>query len=76
MATTSSSRTTRTRALETFTPDKKETFPPPYNHWYNDSGSGVVGVQKNGGKKRRAGGSPGDLGSEEGASNEDDDPDI
>lgn len=33
-------------------------------------------MQKNGGVKRRAGGPPGELGLEEGGSNEDDDPDI
>ena len=59
-----------------FTPDKKETYPPPHNHRYNESGSGVLGVQKNGGNKRRAGDSPGELGLEEGGSSEDDDPDI
>lgn len=59
---------------ERFTPTKnKDTFPPPHNHKHA-SGPGVLGVQKKG--VGRADGSTGELGLEEGGSDENDDPDI
>lgn len=61
--------------LEKFTPNKKDknAFPPPHNHKHA-SGPGVLGVQKKG--KGQTDGSTGDLGLEEGSSDENDDPDI
>lgn len=59
--------------------DKKDSFPPPppsHHHYHNaSSGQGVLGVQKKGAGRGRSGCS-GELGLEEGGSDEDDDPDI
>lgn len=60
---------------EKFTPNKnnnKDTFPP--HNYKHASGPGVLGVQKKG--VGRADGSTGELGLEEGGSDENDDPDI
>lgn len=81
MATTSSSRTTR-QVLEIvlfFHKDnRKDMFPPPNRHYHDASGPGVLGVQKKGAGRGRGKHSPasGELGLEDGSTNDDDDPDI
>lgn len=82
MGTTSSLRITIRRVLEIvqfFHKDnRKDMFPPPNRHYHNALGLGVLGVQKKGAGrgKGKHGSASGELGLEEGGTNDDDDPDI
>lgn len=82
MEITSSSRTTIRQMLEIVEvlhkDNRKDSFPPPNRHYHNASGPGVLGVQKRGASrgKWKRGSASGELGLDEGGTNDDDDPDI
>lgn len=82
METTSSSRMVIRQVLEIalfFHKDnRKDSFPPPNRHRHNALGPGVLGVQKKGAGRGKGnhGSASGELGLEEGGTNDDDDPDI